>query len=308
MLNGAKALFLKGRKTDNGYLKPSKRLLDDIVISENSLDEGLWLMNQLAISVEQRGYRFSFAPTHEHYYRANVDERAKPKGDQTYCQLWGPGRCTVIFVGSLAIGVTLIELSKPVEMMYLKGDYIPIESMTSAQTKKARYTYTWTTTKYMPSGEFTLQLYSPYPRTDWTKKISIKTNRKDTSCFSSLVKSLFRYGKEIEQLVEVAEKKAEEERKKWAEQQERWRLEEIERKRAKSIADSTSDLNDIIVRWSEEKRIQNFFAELEQEINLTGGEQRQQLLDRIEQAKGLLSNETALDLLAKWKSPEERLV
>lgn len=308
MLNGAKALFLKGRKTDNGYLKPSKRLLVDIVISENSLDEGLWLMNQLAISVEQRGYRFSFAPTHEHYYRANVDERAKPKGDQTYCQLWGPGRCTVIFVGSLAIGVTLIELSKPVEMMYLKGDYIPIESMTSAQTKKARYTYTWTTTKYMPSGEFTLQLYSPYPRTDWTKKISIKTNRKDTSCFSSLVKSLFRYGKEIEQLVEVAEKKAEEERKKWAEQQERWRLEEIERKRAKSIADSTSDLNDIIVRWSEEKRIQNFFAELEQEINLTGGEQRQQLLDRIEQAKGLLSNETALDLLAKWKSPEERLV
>ena len=72
--------------------------------------------------------------------------------------------------------------------------------------------------------------------------------------------------------------------------------------------EEASDLNDIIVRWSEEKRIQNFFAELEQEINLTGGEQRQQLLDRIEQAKGLLSNETALDLLAKWKSPEERLV
>jgi len=62
------------------------------------------------------------------------------------------------------------------------------------------------------------------------------------------------------------------------------------------------------VRWSEEKRIQNFFAELEQEINLAGGEYRKQLLNRLEQAKGLLANETALNLLAKWKSPEERLV
>ena len=126
MLNGAKALFLKGRKTDNGYLKPSKRLLVDIVVSESSLDVGLRLMNQLASSIEQQGYKFCFAPTHEHYYRASVDERVNPKGNQTYCQLWGPGRCSVIFVGSLAIGVTLIELSKPVEMMYLKGDYIPI--------------------------------------------------------------------------------------------------------------------------------------------------------------------------------------
>jgi len=32
-------------------------------------------------------------------------------------------------------------------------------------------------------------------------------NRKDSPCFSPLVKSLFRYGKEIEQLVDVAEKR-----------------------------------------------------------------------------------------------------
>lgn len=307
MITGAKALFLKGRKTDNGYLKPSKRLLVDIVISENSLDEGLMLMNQLASSVEQRGYKFCFAPTHGHYYRANVDERANPKGDKTYCQLWGPGRCTVIFVGSLAIGVTLIELSRPVEMMYLKGDYIPVDSITPSQTKQARYAHTWTTTKYMPSGEFAVQLYSPYPGTEWSKKIPIKTNRKDSNLFSSIVKSLFRFGKEIEQLVDIAEKKAEEERKKWAEQQERWRLEEIERKREKSISDSTNELNSIIAKWAEEKRVKDFLDELEREINRNDNADKPLLFERLEQARRLLSSESALSLLSKWQTPAERL-
>jgi hypothetical protein len=41
-----------------------------------------------------------------------------------YNNIWSPQRCTVVYIGTVAIGLTLIELSENVESRYVNGEYV----------------------------------------------------------------------------------------------------------------------------------------------------------------------------------------
>lgn len=66
----------------------------------------------------------TFAPFDQHLQRPEVDERSEG-GQQRYSHgRWGPDRATVVYVGTVAIGLTLFELSEEVEVRYVDGKYV----------------------------------------------------------------------------------------------------------------------------------------------------------------------------------------
>ena len=118
LLNGVITLFESGRLSYEGdYLKPSKRLLVDLAISKTGLEKALSFANQLFTALEDYGYRVTFAPAHEHFQRAPIDEREKPSKNSNYNNLWRPARITVVYIGTVAIGLTIFEMSEEVHLM-----------------------------------------------------------------------------------------------------------------------------------------------------------------------------------------------
>nr|AQQ74471.1 hypothetical protein [uncultured bacterium] len=53
--------FEKVRSSNNGYLRPFKKLLVDLYVSSESLDRALELANQLFMAFEERGHPVSLA-------------------------------------------------------------------------------------------------------------------------------------------------------------------------------------------------------------------------------------------------------
>jgi hypothetical protein len=56
LVSGAKIHFENVRETEAGYLKPTKKLLPDLLVSKNTLDRALDIANELFLMLEDRGY------------------------------------------------------------------------------------------------------------------------------------------------------------------------------------------------------------------------------------------------------------
>jgi hypothetical protein len=124
LINGAKALFEAGRLSrDSCYLKPYKQLLVDLTVSKTGLDKALTFANRLFLSFESCGHRVVIAPRGEHLQRPEVDEREQG-GNRRYWNNWSPWRCTVVYIGTVAFGLSIIEMSEEVEVRYVNGEYV----------------------------------------------------------------------------------------------------------------------------------------------------------------------------------------
>jgi hypothetical protein len=88
--------------------------------------------------------------------------------------------------------------------------------------------------------------------------------------------------------------------------QEKWRREEAERRRIKTIKDSSAQLHEIIDAWGEAKRIEEFFKDAELRLEGLNDVERVMILDRLKRARELLGGVDALERFKAWKSPEER--
>ena len=75
LLVGVKSFFLKSRKTEHGLLRPFKRMLVDIIASEEQLDAALDAANVLFLALEAQGHRVALAPVNTGLRRPQVDER-----------------------------------------------------------------------------------------------------------------------------------------------------------------------------------------------------------------------------------------
>ena len=125
LVTGVKALFEGGRLSyDTGYLKPAKKLLVDLAVTKAGLDKALSFGNELFLALEDQGHRVLIAPNGEPFQRAEVDEHEKPRKNRGYSNLWSPGRCTVVYIGTIAIGLTIIEMSEEAEARYVNGQYV----------------------------------------------------------------------------------------------------------------------------------------------------------------------------------------
>jgi hypothetical protein len=305
LLSGARDHFEVARESDDGYLKPQKKLLVDLIVSKESLSRGLAMFNDLLLAMEDRGHRVVIAPHGEPFTRKDVDPRVKEEKTQHYPSLWSPLRSTVVYVGTVAIGLTMFELAESVEVRWVDGKYVSVSELTATRRSQYAHASSWTHTQDLPSGRLCVQAYSPYRGTDWKRQWRESKAGDFPGKFKSITRELAREAATIAKLVEEAEHRAELERQRWEEMQEKWRREEAERRRIKAIKDSSAKLHEIIDAWGEAKRIEEFFKDAELRLEGLGDEDRAAILDRLKRARELLGGIDALERFKAWKTPDE---
>lgn len=306
LIKGAKEHFEAGRLSfDSQYLKPTKKLLVDLVVSRTGLEKAMSFANELFLALEDKGYHVVIAPHSEHLHRVDVDEHAEPRKNRGYDNnLWSPWRCTVVYIGTLAIGLTIIEMSEEVEVRYVNGKYI--RESDYVLPKRGGNRYTWTTKKDYPTGRLCLQAYSPYWRAKWIKQWRETKKRDLENQIKSIVKELEQAAGPVARLVEEGERQAEIERQRWEAQKERWSREEAERKAAKALKESREELFQIIDAWAEANRIEKFFHDIEKRAVALSENERFRISERLTLARKLIGSVDALDYFINWRSPEGR--
>ena len=221
----------------------------------------------------------------------------------------GPDRPTVVYVGSVAIGLTLFELSEEVEVRYVNGKYVRVADVPQPTTRRRRWALperAWTHKRDMPSWRLCLRGSSPYARAKWEKQWREGRGSDLSSKVPQIVRELETEAATIAALVAEGERQAEIERQKWEVQQAKWRAEEAERRRIQNTKESREELFAIIEAWGAAKQIEGFFEDAQRRAAELDEATRDAVLDRLKRARALLGDVDALRRFRAWLSPEER--
>jgi len=316
LLEGVQKQLKDGRESFfTEFIKPTKRISPDIVVSKHSIDRAIEIANELYLLFEERGHRVMLKPPGPYMWRAAVDEREKGGRERHYSDLWSPTRPTVVFIGKVAVGLTIFEMTEEVEVVHLDDTYVKVSDLTLRQSKRVQRGYGWKSVREMPTGRLCIQFYSPYPGAGWQRQWRESKNGDFPGKLKGTVKEVEAETVTIVKLLGEAEKRAEIERQRRRELEIHWEAEklerakvEAERQRVQSIKESRDNLLRVIRGWSEANGILKFFEEIECLASDLDQEERACIIERLELARQLLGNVDPLQLLRLWKSPEERLM
>lgn len=306
LLIGAKPHFLKTRKPEAELLRPYKRLLVDIVVSEKRLDAALSIVNDLFLGLEAKGHRVTFSPPDARMRRAQFDVREVPSKNHYYYGIWSPDRITVVYIGNVPIGLTLFETTEEIEAVYDHGKYVPVRDLSAAELRRYQGPHHWRTKQEGATGRFCIQAYCPHQMVAWKKQWRVDGGKDMAKLVPAVILELQTAAPSLASQVTEAEARAEAQRRQWAEESRLRREEEERRRQAKLRQDATSDLLTAIDAWDRARRIQDWFASVERQAQDLEDEDRLYVLRRLEQARPLIGGADALELLKKWKAPGER--
>ncbi len=307
LLDGVAPLFSKTRDSDNGLLRPFKRLLADVLTSQAQLDAALDTANTLFQAFESKGHRVAIATPGSNMRRADVDEREVRPKDHYRSSPWSPDRPTIVHIGQTPIGLTLFETTAVVETMYV-GDskYVPVAVLTAAEVRRHERLGHWTTRRERTSGRFCLQAYCPTWLVKWTKQWKGTSAAELASMARSIVQELEADAPVLHRLVADAREKAEAERRRW-EEEARLRREAEERARQEKLRqDSREDLLAAIDAWDQARRLHEWVALVERNAQRLPEQERSEILGRLAKARELIGRVDAVEVLKQWKAPEER--
>ena len=315
LIRGAKGNYDTGYKVDEGqHLRPYKRLMVDVTASRPGLDKALAFANELFNALESIGHRVLISSQAENFTRAHIDGREQlpkaPRNEQSYnySRLWSPQRPTVVYVGSVAFGLAIVEMSESVVLRYVDGKYIR-ESDYKPSKAALRYgDHSWTTTKDIPCGRLRLVVYAPYRGVSWSMSFDEGKDRALTTDISKIVNSIENSTELVVEKVKEEERAAEIRHQQWAEQQGRWRQEEDRRRVAQSIKESGEQLAKVIEDWARVVNLENFFGGVESRAQDLPEEPRQEVLKRLALAREFVGTQDPLDFFRSWKTPIERYV
>jgi len=293
--------FDEAKESETGYLHPFKKLLVDIFVSKKALKRSLDTANEIFLAFEDRGHQVRIAPRDGHLWRPSIDERIEG-GRERYRGPWRPMRPTVVFIGTVAIGLSLFELSEHVEAERIEGKYYRLPQSRSQKSQPFR----WVNKEDMPSGRFCLRAYCPYARAQWERQWRESNPGDLLQMIPEILPEIEQEVPRIVGLIEEGDRQAELERQQWAAQKEKWCLEEEERLRAKHLKESREQLFSIIEDWGVAKRVETFFEDAERRIASLPGEERERSINRIHRARELLGGVDALQRFRDWRAPEER--
>ena len=312
MTIGIEGDYLKTRKIeDNEFLKPYKKLLPDIVASKDQIGRAVQIASDLYDALEQKGHRVLFAPSDQNMKRVEIDERETPRKDRKYGRysmgrFWSPHRPTVTYVGTVPIGLALIEMTKRVTLRYVGGKYVREDSATVQSLNARQLINSWTTEQDVPCGRFRVVTYSPIAGVDWVKTWQETASLSIERMMPDIVRALEGAKGTLSMLMTAADDAAARQRKKWDEDRERWQFEEHHRRTQQSQADSRKQLEEIMNAWASATAVERFFQEAEQHIEGLEGERREHLSKRLTLARSMLGTLDPLEYLEGWLAPHER--
>jgi len=308
ILMGAKEVIAEGNETSSGLQRPRKRILPDVISSKATLDRALDVANAVYISLEKHGHRVVMEPYGQNFKHHTVEEReGGRRGQHEHSDVWRPSRATLVFIGDVAFGLTLFEMTESVEAEYKDGKYVRITEMPQKKLSKYTSSYSWRSKHDLASGRLCLQVYSPYRRVAWMRQWRETRAGDFPRKLAGVVKDLEAEVQSIVELFDEGERKAEIERQKWEAERLESERREAERQRLQAIEESHNELLGIIKAWGEVKRIEAFFSEAEEQIQSSGDGNAEQLLERLKMARELVGPLRAFEQLATWNTPEERI-
>ncbi|MDU3160478.1 MAG: hypothetical protein E7B34_33405, partial [Hafnia alvei] len=155
---------------------------------------------------------------------------------------------------------------------------------------------------------FLLQLYSPYESADWRVQF-----RQTKQC--GLISQISKMISAMQEAVPLISKQLEEARiraEKWRIRQEREHAIYLEKERIRREEEaynaSRTELKSIMVQWTEDKRMEQFFRDAELDAAGLDEQQKVRVMERLQLARQFLSEDTAVERLLRWRTPLERLV
>lgn len=309
VLMGVLGSFTKGRVAGDGYLKPVKRNLPDLVVTEPSLGRATSVLQKLANRFRDVNCRISVACSEGGYTRKVLgDEEGRLKRSVFETNLWSPGRPTLVFIQEVAIGLSIYEQTVEMEMVYLDGQYVPVKEAKKIKPglwDRKTKTFYRRSTQRVASKRLCLRAYSPYFRVNWEYTWT-EGKGSLVKQFDDIVAYLLDRAVTLTLEVEEADRQADEERKRW----EAERAIAISRHERSLIIqdreDSLKNLLRIIETWGHDRKIQEFFDEIAARSVSLNSEDRSQLLAKIHEAKNLLACADSVDALMSWVTPPQK--
>ena len=150
--------------------------------------------------------------------RPHVDVQEKilkPKsGEYLYNDsgLWSPASRTV-YIGELAFGLTVVEMTEEVVMRYSNGKYIRESEYRSPKASRGYSDHTWTTKKNIPCERLRVVIHSPQRGVSWSLSFQETAERTLTQDISKIVKAMEGSVATLRQQVGEAAEKAEVQRR-----------------------------------------------------------------------------------------------
>ncbi|MGC3998038.1 MAG: hypothetical protein QM767_11315 [Anaeromyxobacter sp.] len=309
LLSRVQPLFEKsrpGRSFIEGaeYLRPYKKALPDIFVSKELLPRALELANGLYRSLTAGGYRVVFGPEDGHHYTRPFLAYAGKQREDWQNTPWEPSVPTVVFIGSVAIGLTVYEPAEEAEARYIDGKYVRVSELPAPRRRNPNQ---WTSKHMFPSRRLAIRAYSPYVGTSWEKTWTESSPGGRGIDLKRLRKELVKAASAIASMAVDAERRRQEETTRLEAEQRRWRIKEARRLYSEALATSRADLMSTVEAWSVARRVEQFFEDIERRTADLGTDEKEALAARISLARELLGGTDALQRLRKWRAPAERL-
>jgi hypothetical protein len=307
LIAGVRESFEPARLSEVGYLRPFKRNLVDVFVSKPLLIYALDTANELFQALEKRGHRVVLAPSDE-FQRPQLSLYQGQKFDYYEREPWRPARKTVVYIGDVALGLTVFESIEEVEVDY-KWDrpvrYVRVSELPPKPRSK------WmgaepNIKRHMPSGRLAVRAYSPYGGVLWEQRwVEDKVGGLSRK-IPTIVRELESIVPTIVQRRDEADRQAAIERQRWEAERREEERRERERRRVEAVRESREQLLAIVKAWALADRIERFFDDAERRASVLNSDDRAALMDRVGQARRLLGGTDALARLQQWKAPSER--
>ena len=294
--------FKKVRESENGYLRPTKRSMADLIVSRTGIAHAVGFANQFYLALMKEGLAVALSDPATHMNRESVDHREKASTSYIHPSLWQPQRPTLVYIGTIVFGLTIYEISEYVEVKYVDKEYVRLSSLPTNQ-RRSPYRNDWVMSTDMPTGRLCLQVYSPYYRADWIHRWIEDRPGDLVSKIPSIVKFLIAEAPGLAKKVEVERERAELERQKHQLQMAEWQRKEEEKRRLKAIQDSREQLEAVIQTWAKVNSIQAFFDDIERSAHRLGDDERNVIIERLAKAKELIGDLDALKHFNGWEPP-----
>ncbi|EBF8126965.1 hypothetical protein GJ200_05205 [Salmonella enterica subsp. enterica] len=294
--------------TKDGYYKPTKKKLLDLNVSETGFNSAIDFLSRFFAALGKQGYWVRLAEGNEGLHCQGIDIKEDPKeGGLRYDSLWRPCSASIICIEDMLFGFSLAEMTEYVPAKEINGRYIRDETMIRWIRGKYDKPFRYVIRHALPTGRFLLQLYSPYSSTNWQVQFRQTKQCGLISQIPKLISAMRNAVPLIKKQQEEARVKAEKRRIQWELDEKRYRERERIREEKDAYDASLAELKTIMVQWAEDKRIEQFFREVEQDVAGLDELQKKLIMERLQLARQFLSVDSATKRLLEWTTPLERL-
>lgn len=314
LIQGAMGDFLKTRKLQDwwDYLKPYKRNLLDITVSQTGLEEALTFANALFLALEAKGHRIGLIDHHYHgvWRRRAFGNGERPAQREEYNpsdRAWAPKRLTVAYIDGHLVGLAICEVAAPALLRYVgNSTYVRDADHVVPKGRFSHATDSWTMTRDCPTGRLRLVAYAPHCRVDLAEHWSETGKSRLLAHLPDIVAAIETFGAKMPELVAEGDAQLERELRQYKAEERQRAIRENQRRIEESTRQSQEQLDALIQHWAEIKARSEFLERLEQDIAHLPESERAPLTARLALARKLVGPTDPMPHFRVWRAPAER--